>query len=109
MLCFNILIFTTIPKLEGTPIAMGTVDPQDVPCFVTDAAPAMKVGVISVAAVEVVDVDLDQVDLSQVLPGEPIVVCAVDPDTVPGGVTTQALTVYSCYSRYLAGSALYAL
>ena len=76
--------------LAGTPVAVGTIDPEDVPCAVTAAAPAMETGVASVVIAEIADVDLSAMDFSEMLVGTPIPVGTIDPAAVNGGGTTQA-------------------
>ena len=76
--------------LEGTPIAVGAIDPEDVPCFVTAAAPATETGVASVVIAEAAGVDLSAMDFSEMPEGTPVPVGIVDPGAVPGGSVTQA-------------------
>lgn len=67
--------------LEGTPVAVASIDPENVPCSLS-AATTVKAGVASIAGAEVVKVHLDEIDFSQVLPGEPIVLTVTDADGV---------------------------
>lgn len=67
--------------LDGTPIAVASIDPERVPCSLTTAT-TMKAGVVSLADAEVVNLELDEIDFSQVLPGEPIVLNVMDADSV---------------------------
>ncbi len=67
--------------LDGTPIAVASIDPERVPCSLATAT-TMKAGVVSLADAEVVNLELDEIDFSQVLPGEPIVLNVMDADSV---------------------------
>lgn len=69
--------------LDGTPIAVASIDPERVPCSLATAT-TMKAGVVSLADAEVVNLELDEIDFSQVLPGEPIVLNVIDADSVVG-------------------------
>lgn len=67
--------------LDGTPIAVASIDPESVPCSLPTAT-TMKAGVARLADAEVVHLELDEIDLSQVLSGEPIVLDVTDADSV---------------------------
>ncbi len=76
--------------LESTPVAAGAIDPEDVPCSVTAAAPAVETGVASVVIAEIGGVDLSTIGFGQVLEDTPIPVGTIDPAAVNGSGTTQA-------------------
>ena len=70
--------------LEGTPVAVGTIDPDTVNGGTTTAGK----DAIPEAAVYAVDADVDMSAIEW--GGELVAIGEVDPDTVPGSSVTQA-------------------